>query len=1219
MDSINGYGKVFYVAQDGSCKNLETSDSSPLRQVVITGCPVVPTVSNLYFYSDHRCDVNVVTSPKFSDGSFLQEYALKCGYRFAGDFLVAMNRHRINFVNKVDLILACFHGNFNFLKDKGNSKNTLKPGGRDRSFFYKRLHDLRSKCVGVLKNDVIPEIIKIILDSDGIYEDSDIKMTYTEMERLFFYFVSVLEKLIEVKIRSHWNSFCSKNELSSSLISGIDCSKIVYGGDVVSGITHPVSFSLKFGRYISLLAIAKIDGMMCSFVGKCSNELERFVRSKCFYICNYSDSAVSDLIKLKSEIRFLIRKEFDKKIVEEEARDNFSSFLKKLTVWGKPEVFLGDSVLVFDRIVCCMYESLVDSSSNDLSNMVRRFQKKVWKARSRVSKGGRSFTTKDRWGIKLNPSDDYKIISIMGKFTIKYKDVIESKFCAMIRERYTFPDGSVISMVDWGKISKNLFPVAQEAVRPIVEMERAELCKFLFNVRVLEDDGVFDGYSAGTRRATSEEVDIILKIFINRVHRKNRELFSRIWGGIINSSKTNVPEDVSVELGTIEEDVSHNTTSTLDRGSNNDGDSLVTPLDKDIGFITLLPSELKEDKISNIWGLNLHPDDDRIITFIRKKFSKDISDHFRKLFSSMLESGAVLPSGKLVSDCSWGYVSSELCPIAIESVEPIFKSQYAELDRAVSKSRVVDVNRNNGCSCVIREITDDEKNNIMLRASSFIKRSLMYSVRSSWVSVTKNSKLYACRKSLGVKFRHSDDVAILNIRKRYSQKIKSKICDKFTDILKKEYKFDDGTVIGRFAWIRLSKKLLPIAIEEVKYIVEDEIKELEAAISRSRVFVDSGLCRELTDKEKSVVLGNIVDLVNRSLRTLSNRVWCAIVSSPVNPVNNDNNDQVSAGSESFVPANCLVGSSSSEFNFSYEDDNVIINIRKKFLSDVHKCVKGKFFEMLEAGYKFCDGTVIDRLPWGNISRRLLPVAKKEIESILEDERTQINDVLLRVQAVFLSSNGSSQITRVLTPEERSNHLDSIMKYAYRQSAVVIRKTWVDVIKLLDGKCLNLTTNSDAESGNDLKIVSSVMESASPLGFNDLSGKCREEFDNIRLEFIGNLGPIVSGVVDSSLLDGDVNLSLLDNINSDVAEGSCSLFIEMGFLERLKLLLSKAQLVEPSGSGRFITDEEKKYFFEKFMDSIASDRDYLIKNRVVKLIKNLNLTTKEGCLYGGSAC
>ncbi|WP_092486298.1 hypothetical protein [Candidatus Ichthyocystis hellenicum] len=1141
---------------------------------------------------------------KAHEYNFFQEYAGRCGYQLTDNFLSAMNKHKMKLMGKISLILS---DGFSFLKDFNLS---CAPTNESMSsicyHFSEAVYDLRPKCIDVLQFCIVPMTIKSIFNSKVIDNSHERKMTYQEMEQFFLHYIITLERLIMFKIMSYWEDFCDSNKSPLSLLSGIDYSNPFdfarrSGGLGIPYISYPSAFRGVFESCLSFMAIDKIEDMMDDFVIKLVDELKKIVHCKCEYIRNCSDNDSDDYEKILNELNELIKEEFYKKL-NEKVRDVFINFLNKLVIWDEREVTEINRVLIFEEIVGCMYNLLVDSSASGLCEIVRLFQKGVLRVGGRVKKSAGTHAIESKLGIRLHPRDNCMIASIIRKFTDKSRRIVSSKFCAMLKERYKFSDGTVISMVDWDKISKNLFPIAQETVRPIVEMERVELSRFLSDVRVLlENDSVLECYSYVTREATPEERDGILKVFTDHTHHKNRRLFSRIWANLISSSKNIISKDVDVGLGKYKEEIifatSPQSVTTLS--------SSVSLVNTSSSTISSFPADFlgKGGKIISVWGLNIHPDDDKIILFIRRKFARDISVHFRKLFSNMLERGVVLPSGKVLSECSWGDISCELLPVAIESVEQIFKECYLELDIVLSKLRVIDVDKNDDCSCVIRGVTGDEKKDLMLRVDMVMHKSLACSARSSWIYVTNNLKSYVYG-NLRVKFRHVDGVAILNIRRKYLCKLKSRICDKFKSMVNNKYEFGDDTIVGRFSWSRIYKKMFPVIQEEIKNIIGDEIEELKDVISRVRVMIDSGVDRKLTDVERPIVLENIMKLVYKSLRNLSKNIWDNVKASSGG---NSSSVEVSMGSPNelfsgYEGRSPGYGECNYRVSFCYEDDSAISSIRKKFSSDVSKRISSKFFEMLKNGYRFSDGTVIDRSPWVYLSKRLLPIARKEIEPIMEEERLKINDVLLKAQVVVPSSGACSSMIRGLTPREISYFLGAVMKLVRVQFLSTFRRAWKKIIALPEGAIL------DIEDSNGSEIIALDEKCLSSVDFDDLSESCREKLDGIRLEFVGRLGPVVGNVVDSSLLYVDITSSILERIKSDVAEESCVLFREGGFLYRIESLLSEVKLIEVSGKCRSITEKERRHIFQEFMNSIASDRNYLVENRVVKLMRNLDSTT-----------
>ncbi|CUT17695.1 MULTISPECIES: hypothetical protein [Candidatus Ichthyocystis] len=1396
MDIISKHVRRNYVAQGDSCEHHDINDTHSLTQSVVSGSSsitLVPEVdnSNRDFYYGYSYVNNYKSLPGVFNDVPLQGYAIKCGYQFTEDFISIMCEHRIDFLERVDRLLSDSSNSFSLLKGIVESEETVDLKGKICSFFYDYMYKFRSKCVDILRSDIIPIVIASIFNCKIVIRNNDRIMTYPEMERLFLYFVRSLENLIVVNLIKHWHNFCSEIHLIPSLTSGIDYSNLLSYDDCfyrvsLDNITYPAAFARKFGKYISFMAVSKIDEMISNFMGKFVDELENFFHLKCYYIYNYSDSVVSDLVNLKSESRYLVRKEFDKKVVEDGFKDSFSDFLSKLLIWDRHEV-RRNTLLVFEEIDSFMRNLLEFNYFNRFLGTIKVFQKRAWRSKLHVSKGGKRFTIKDKWGVNLHHEDDYKILSIRRKFVAKSKNVIRSKFSYMLKEKYEFSDGTVISAVGWGKISKKLFPIAQETIRDIFDDERVELLKVLSNVRI------FDDLHVGTRCATCEEKNSILKTAIKKSERQMKDTFRLVWISLINGTKNTVSKhvDSGCELivqgdNVVYDDVSSRLVPTIDNVS-----SLVdvSSAQGELPAVSAVPMELnyaslgfRVEQIISMWGLNIHPDDDRIILFTRRSFSAKIMELLRELFSDMLEREAVLPSGRVISRCAWKDVSSELYPIAIDSIESLVEDQYSELDRIFSKVRVVDVNRDNDSFCIVREVTAAEKNDLMVRVRVIVGRGLKYSVRSSWLSVIssfESYKFYRRETSVwGLKLRYCDNSSILNTRKKYSSKIRLRVYDKFSKMISDKYTFDDGTTIGRFAWFRVSKKMYPIAMSLVKDIIDGESRELEEVISKSRVVTDYKTDREITDEEKSNVLEKIMKVVFRELKNLFGKIWLDILSSleddhggvevceeytksfefdctdienksstdifgidssaefdahRVNLRNEDDNnisrlrseflskinscinikfseilekekvgefdnrkitdrfswkkmsdkllpiakkeigrvmegesvkinnillesrmvvygndgctvdrDLTSEEISSFLGAIVksayehsicesrklwmhLISSSdggTGDLSFSassgdvqvlklyYEDDRAILNVRRRFSSKLNCCISAVFRKIIKKEYEFGDRDISDRLSWKVVSKKILPIAKKEMDPILREERMKIKDLLLKSRKVFSGGGGYSEV-RELNNEEVLYIIEDIMKSVYRQSLDMLRRVWRRVSRLSKVDIMGM------DDKNMNEILDLGKECSSFVNFANLSELYKEEFDDIRLEFIGSLGPIVAEVVGSSLLNIDVTPSILDRIKSDVVDGSCSLFKEGGFIDRVELLLSEIQVIRPSGKDRFLTEDEKRSIFQEFTDNIAIDRDCFVDNRIVRLVKNIDPTKEEFLL--SSAC
>ncbi|CUT17668.1 hypothetical protein Ark11_0845 [Candidatus Ichthyocystis hellenicum] len=1179
-------------------------------------------------------NVNFKEISKDCDDNFLMAHAVKCGYRFSDNFFSTMIKHKIDFLNKVDSILTNLCSSFYFLRDLGSKNvNVILLMDKICYSFSQHVYSLRDKCIDVLQSEVIPATIIIIFDSVVTVGSCERKMSYSEMEQLFLLFITKLEKLIMVRIIKYWHDFCSENKELLSLVSFIDYSdpffaSYRYSRISLPHITHPAAFTCKFDEYISFMAVTKIDMMVRDFVERYSDVLKKNIRSRCMSICSYSPNPFSDIKKILINLSRFIRKEFDKMLTEKAVEDNFSSFFNELIIW-KYQIYEADVIercrsSIVKLVTNDMYKSLMSFLYTSLYDMVKGFCSRITSSWNHVSKGGNYLRTiENRLKFKIYPEDGYNILYIRKSFSAKSRKIIWDKFFYMISGKHKFSDGTVISRVSWNKISKKLFPVAQGLVKHFLDMERLELSKLISKVRIVEDIGGFDISSLGTREATSKEKASILRLAISSADRQTKDLFRKVW----------------VDLVKITENYKSKAyTDSTSESTVKDVDMLDVTMPVELDCCSL---GLSADKIISKWKLNLHPDDDKIILFIRRKFSTEIKSSFRSLFSGMLSTKTLLSNGEVLRSCSWPLISGELYPIALEFIDPIIENEYKELDAFLSKARVVDFDKNDSCSCVVRKVTAVEKNNLMRRAKKFVYRELRYSARLVWLDVVKNSKCgdhhytsedineesvgNAC-DTCGVNISCVDNAAILRIRKKFSSKIVPVICAKFSEMLKNRYKFDDGTVIDKIAWFRISKKMFPIVEEEIKCIVADEYKELDGVVSRSRVVINCKLDREITNEEKVTVLSNIMKLVHSSLKALCGKVWEDVVTSlwdrydnigstvDIFPATEYRGSGGSGGSGELFSLDSLLGSAESDstigslagFNLRREDDNAILNIRKRFSSNMRNCVRNKFCEMLKTKYEFDDHTVIDMSPWVKISKKLLPIAKKEIMPIMKEEYVKINEVLLKSSVVISSHDCSSIDVRDLTSKERSNIIKMVMKLVYRQSIDAFGRVWRSVIR--SSKIKGSVDDSDAVANNvnesELEMTKSI-DKPSPVGLSDLRDSDKSELDNIRLEFVGGLASVIDEVVRLLLLDLDLSSSgrgvILDKVISTMADRSNILFKEGGFFDRVESILLDAMVIESSEKMRLLDEKERKFIFRVFVDSIDSDRDYLAKKRTGELM------------------
>ncbi|CUT17682.1 MULTISPECIES: hypothetical protein [Candidatus Ichthyocystis] len=1224
MYNISTHRNVY---DQGDCDVSSVGSSCQSSLSLVVSDPVDPSVSNIAS-TDNPLSHNELLQDMYDfcgyvsnfeklsedyDDSFLHSYSIKHGYKFSEFFWSMLDKLKINFIDKVDSILIDLCGSFCFFQENLEGcfdANIVFLMNKSCLTFSKRAYNLISKCIDILRHEIVPIAIKIITEATVIDGESESKVTYPEMEKLFLYFITRLERLVMAKVKNHWSKFYNKKKDALLSISDIDYSNPFICVHNLYKISHPITncpaaFTNKFGERISFIAGAKLDDMILSFIDNCNDVLKEVIHYKCSYIYGYSSNTCADFVKLYDSLRInfynLIEKEFNKNILEVRIKDRIVDFFNNLVIWGKVKITESDVVLIFDNIIRYMKNLLVDKSTNSACRIIRNFNESKSLAIKRLLKDW-----KCKWGVKIHPGDINKISSIRKKFAAECKNNVRDKFCEMLKEKHKFLDGTVIGIFNWDKASKNMFPIAQETVRNIIDVEREELSNFLLNVRIIDDDSIFDGSSYSVRKATSEEREEIFKISSNFIYDSNRNLFRLVWRDLIRSSADNISKDIC-----------------------DDSLDTINSAQNDLPVVTLMSADLlgKRDKIINIWGLNIHPDDNKVILFVVRKFSNKIRFHLAELFSGMLRRRAVLPSGIVLCDSSWTIISSELSEIAIESVRSIIENQLAELDIVLSKLRVLDANGGDS-SCIIRKITNDEKKELMLRASRIVDRRLTSAIRLSWLRVVNKSSTdigYGYKEkyqdvdklfvggSWGVKLRYSDNVAILNARISFSSKIKDVVYAKFSSMIRNKHKFNDGTFIGAFAWFRVSPKLSPIVKEEVRAIIEDEQEEIEKIISKARVVVDSKIDRDLTSEEKSTVLANIMKLVDSALKTLFRRAWdSAIISLRDNSVDvvdfvsvtNSEDDSTGGNfSQSVNTLDCkeldLVGNKDYRLRVKLccEDDLAILNTRRKFSSEIYSYVSNKFSKIMKERYILDDGTVVGTYPWRKVSKKIFPIVKDEIHAIIEKERKEISDILLRsrVDISSLDVHGTTRITRVLTSNERSEVMETVMKSVYEKVTINLSRIWNKISKLPPS-----------------------------LRLRDLSGEYKLELDNTRLEFIGALGGVVDEHVDSLLSGiGEVNSDFLYDV---LSKKSNSFFKEGGFLGRVESLLLEAKVLDASGNCSTVTCDERKYILKEFIDMVDSDRDCLIKKRVGKLhnvssLGGLNLLgmSSVSSVYGEYKC
>ncbi|WP_092483971.1 hypothetical protein [Candidatus Ichthyocystis hellenicum] len=471
-------------------------------------------------------------------------------------------------------------------------------------------------------------------------------------------------------------------------------------------------------------------------------------------------------------------------------------------------------------------------------------------------------------------------------------------------------------------------------------------------------------------------------------------------------------------------------------------------------------------KVFSKWGLNFHPSDYNGAMILRGKFLEKVRERTYALFYDILGGKINLSSGKSFRSSPWGVISDELYSIVASSVKSMVMDSCTELDNFLSEARVIDTDVGDVDCGYVRAITDHEKGDAIDRHVENFYKGLRLSIKDVWSILIKRISrntdaeddcgtlqkgvLYG---GLKINLRLSDNYDISYVKSTFLSKIARTIYDKFRSMLNNNHRFEDGDVLCKFSWMRVYRKLFPVAEEEVRPIFEDEEKEIKKVLSGALVVLDSGDYRKLTCLEERVILKSIMNNVAKLLRSICKKIWKSIVSCP-----SDDSDfggcmgsvRVRYKGEDII-SGCDV--SLPKLSLYYEDERLVLNLRRVFAREVRVCIWNKFFEMLKCGYTFDDHTVIDRSPWRKMSKKLLPIAKEEVRPIIERERAKINEILLESRVVISVVSDRSSATRLLSFSERVKVLERIMKSVNKKATDTFARVWVSLINMPEEKFL----------------------------------------------------------------------------------------------------------------------------------------------------------------------
>ncbi|WP_092486324.1 hypothetical protein [Candidatus Ichthyocystis hellenicum] len=646
------------------------------------------SLQDIFFF--YGCNASFEIIDESLKDNFFQVYANRCNYHLNEVFLSVVNEYKINFAKKVDLILSDLDRGFSFFKDI-DSITTVSREFIDQFWicYSKDIHDFVTQSIDILQSDVIPALIKVIFDSkitDNMCCERE--MTFYEKEQFFFYFVASLDRLVVVRMICYWRSFFNENSMVLSPRCGGDPFSCLSAHNIIKlpNITYHAALTYEFGAYISCMALAKIRCLTDNFVEKCAISLKNIVRSRCIHICNYSNGVCYDIKELYKELDTLVQEEFRSGVIGEELVANLNSFLKESVILKQRDFRTRDMDIsessVIEVIICDMYNSLMGPVKSELSLIIDRFI-----PISTMSKGHAFVVLKYVRAVEDNLG--FNIHSGMV-------DSIERKIFSFVRDRFFMLKRT---------ISHECLNVPADGCNDIVKL-RSELGN-LINM-VLKEWMKYD------------LSDFVKELLLNCQHDIGVEFIDFSISSIVNLVVPDICE-------------------LLRNYVSNDLCILVENFKSiNVRSIKFIPDGKKVLRSAEIrWGLSLHPDDSKFILFISRKFSRKIVDSLCRMFSSMLKSNFVLPSGKVLHKCCWELVSGELYPIIMRSLESIIEDQSVELSKLLSGVRVVDVGSGDVYFYPVREITNDEKVILMTRARISLDKRLMTSIKSSWISVIK--------------------------------------------------------------------------------------------------------------------------------------------------------------------------------------------------------------------------------------------------------------------------------------------------------------------------------------------------------------------------------------------------------------------------------------------------------------------------------------------------
>ncbi len=669
---------------------------------------------------------------------------------------------------------------------------------------------------------------------------------------------------------------------------------------------------------------------------------------------------------------------------------------------------------------------------------------------------------------------------------------------------------------------------------------------------------------------------------------------------------------------------------------------------------------------------NLHPDDSSKISFMRKKFFSNVVEVVMNKFYKILEEKYVFSDGTIIRDVSWSKVAKEIHPIIQEEVRPFVDEELNKISQVLSKSRIVE-SSGSACgnldfSGSFRDVTLEEKKQIMSIISNFFDVRLESLFRKSWRSLIKirskncisgyiggeiselsreglsnemasstlpaqstldgnfssvvvdltgeaessssadlgrtsssTVRLGKVTNTWGLNLCPDDRNMILLARRRFLSDIRIYVRGVFFYMLERKHILPDSSVLSESPWNLVSSYLLPIALKSVKSIINCQYMELDCILSKCRVVVyaDSQLfCnfRRITDYEKNNIRIISKKYLGKELRKCIRLSWLDVLGSA--------RRNLKLGTVELLTSIRL------GLNISKSDNVDILNIRNGFLSKIGDIIYDKFYEIINDRHTLKEGGFTNAKGWSEVSSILLPIARKEIKSLVESEHRFIEGVLSRARVIVDYVND-----RKITDDEISAVLENIRRWINIELVSLASDIWNSILSSTKGGSFNTNMRNDG--------VVDLCNDDSELGLYDCIPDEFVKFGNLYID--KDHVRAVEARVESSLGDArDVVTDLINGMHKsdylvlDFYDLDCMMGDEFRsasgrvlskFMDELDHFLSDF-FVWDDGI-RIISDEEKRNLLKYVYVYVSGQHDQIVSSAKLDFFSSV-LEKKHVC-------